>query len=418
MRGVVPSRRTVFEMRGPVRRAEALANLRFESTQLRVIRRHGREASERFACANEVAELTPRDRPGLREEVRRVPVAAALRCRFLGEGGHARPVPRLFAINICEELEGALVLGVEPHGLLEPLRAEVGVLVTCRPARPKHEREARLRRARRHRPEDLGLAGIERGHRARFNEQTFVQPCDLLRERIGGVCLPEHPLGLGGGEALDDARGAQEKATTPRAHLLVRRPQETRDVLLPGTVGGLNVGHATGSLGARPVTRREGSGVRRPRALVVSGIAQHIAELEKERRRARPLLRRLQLELDELLHHIQLAEIPVNPARRFQALDERRVELVGVLEVLERLHAGEELGLEHVPELQVVGGLCGVRLARLDALLELLDEPLPIADVLEMRKPFLQIHGFPRLRQPVSFDRKASPEPGEALRPS
>jgi len=56
--------------------------------------------------------------------------------------------------------------------------------------------------------------------------------------------------------------------------------------------------------------------------------------------------------------------------------------------------------------------------ARLDALLELLDEPLPIADVLEMRKPFLQIHGFPRLRQPVSFDRKASPEPGEALRPS
>jgi hypothetical protein len=97
----------------------------------------------------------------------------------------------------------------------------------------------------------------------------------------------------------------------------------------------------------------------------------------------------LELELEELLHHVELPEVPVDGPGRLEALGERGIELVRVLKVLERLHAREELALEHAPQLQVELRLRRVRSRRRDPLFELLDEALPVPDVLQIRKTLL-----------------------------
>ena len=98
-------------------------------------RRDLAEALEDRARADQVAELTPRDRAGLREEERRVAVLAGVRDRFFGEREDAIPVAALAAVRVAQVVERAFVLGIELDRLLEELRARVDVLVTRDPAR-------------------------------------------------------------------------------------------------------------------------------------------------------------------------------------------------------------------------------------------------------------------------------------------
>jgi len=153
-------------------------------------------------------------------------------------------------------------------------------------------------------------------------------------------------------------------------------------VLLPGGGLHLNVGEATAGFRVLPAGHAQASGVGRCGLLQVSLIREHVAKLEEQRARARAVGPCLQLELEELLDHVQLAQVPVDAASRGQALDQPRIELVRVLEVLQRFDAGQELRLQHPPELQVELRLDGVRRLRRDPFLELLGEALPVADVL------------------------------------
>src|SRR5262249_51701353 len=98
---------------------------------------------------------------------------------------------------------------------------------------------------------------------------------------------------------------------------------------------------------------RQRARVRRRRLVEVADVDQHVAELRDELRRVRSVGLRLQLQLEELLDHVQLPEVPVDEARRLEALDERGVQLVGVLEMLQRLDARQELAFEDATEAQV-----------------------------------------------------------------
>ena len=168
---------------------------------------------------------------------------------------------------------------------------------------------------------------------------------------------------------------------------------------LPRAALGLHVLEARARLGALAVARRERTRVRARRLVVVAEIAEHVAELDEQRGRLRSILVRAQLQLEELLHHVQLAERPVDRARRFEALCERWIQLVRVLEVLQRFHASEELLLENLTEAQMEARLRFVRALGLDSLFELFDEPLPVANNFELLQSILQVHGFPRLSQ-------------------
>src|SRR5262249_50277893 len=101
----------------------------------------------------------------------------------------------------------------------------------------------------------------------------------------------------------------------------------------------------------------------------------------------------LQLQLEELLNHVQLAEIPIDAARLRERFEERRVQLVGILEVLEGFDAREKLLLEHATELQVKRGLLRILTGPRNAAFELFDQRLPVSNVLEIRKTLRLLHG-------------------------
>ena len=128
--------------------------------------------------------------------------------------------------------------------------------------------------------------------------------------------------------------------------------------------------------------------------LEITGFAQHVPELDQELGCLRPLRRVLQLELQQPLDHVDLAEVPVDRARVLQRLQQRWVQLVGVLEVLERLDRLEELVLQDAPQLQVEGGLLRGVTRRGDALLQLLGQTLPISYRLELIQTLRKIHGL------------------------
>ena len=128
---------------GRRRARERLADLQLERAEDRVLGADLAEALEDRARADQVAELTPRDRPRLREEERRVAVLGRLRDRLFGEREHAIPVAALPPVGVAQVVERAFVLGIELDRLLEELRARVDVLVTRHPARSERERETR-----------------------------------------------------------------------------------------------------------------------------------------------------------------------------------------------------------------------------------------------------------------------------------
>jgi hypothetical protein len=351
--------------------------------------RQGAEPLERAARADQVAELTPRDGPCLREQERVVPVLGA-RGGLLGDRQDAIPVAPLLAVRLAQEEKRPLVVRVELERLLEEARAHVDVLVSEHPARAERQREPRARAHVGGLLEHLALRLLERIEAPVLGEQPFVQRRDLTIGAAGGVRARQQPLHLVGREAARDAGGAQEE---PRFRggvgRLVRAANQTGQVLLPGARLDLHVGEARARLRILATAHPEAARVRRRGLLVIAQIAEHIAQLQEKRAGVRPVGAGLQLELEQLLDHVQLAELPVHAARGLEALGQRRVELVGVLEVLERFDAGEELGLEDAPELQVKLRLLRAGRTSPDPFLQLLDEALPVADVLQVRKTLL-----------------------------
>ena len=142
---------------------------------------------------------------------------------------------------------------------------------------------------------------------------------------------------------------------------------------LPRTTLGLHVLEACACVSALAFARRERACVGARRFVVVAEIAEHVAELDEQCARLRPVLDRAQLQLEELLHHVQLPERPVDRSRGLQALGKRGVQLVGILEMLESFDAREEFLLEDLTESQMEARLRFVGTLRLDSLFELFD---------------------------------------------
>ena len=216
-----------------------------------------------------------------------------------------------------------------------------------------------------------------------------------LVRRIGLVGAAEEAFYVARREAPGHARGAHEQARSRRrVSGGIGLLDERGDVALPGAVVGLCIAEAGSRLLAVAAGGAEGTRVRRGRFLIVAGVGQDIAELEAERGSERPVLRGLELHLQELLDHVDLAEPPVDRARLLQRFDQRGVELERVLEVLQRLHGVEELVLQYAAEAEVIRRLDGrIALGR-DAFLQLLDQSLPVTNGLEMIQTLRKIHSF------------------------
>jgi hypothetical protein len=144
-------------------------------------------------------------------------------------------------------------------------------------------------------------------------------------------------------------------------------------VVVPGAGVDLEILESGACFGVIPRGRPERFGVGGRRLFPLSLVAKNVSELEQERACGFPVGGGLQLQLEELLDHVQLSETPVDVARRLEAFGQRRIELVGILKMLESFDARQELPLENSPELQVEAGFLGGRSRRGDALLELLD---------------------------------------------
>ncbi|MFT3771955.1 MAG: hypothetical protein QM820_41645 [Minicystis sp.] len=283
--------------------------------------------------------------------------------------------------------------------LFEELRADLRVLVARRPAHAVAERGVAARGARERR-EDAPLRLDDRLRAILLDEELFEERGGRLVRRIGPVRAGQEPLDLGRGEPLGDARRPQVE---PRA----RRPRgafglldQRREVRLEAALVDLRVAEPGARVLALAAGGAERLRVGGGRLLPVAGVAEHVAELDEQLGRHGLLLGVLQLQLEELLHHVDLAEAPVDVASLAQRVEQRRVELVRVLEVLQRAHRVEELVLEHAAELQVIRRLRRGVGIRGNAALQLLGEPLPIVNRLEMIQTLRKIHSYFGLGQP------------------
>ena len=86
----------------------------------------------------------------------------------------------------------------------------------------------------------------------------------------------------------------------------------------------------------------------------------------------------LQLKLEQLLNHVQLAELPVDGSRFRQGVEQRRVQLVSILEMLERTHALQKLRVQNATQSEMQIRLRRGVLARRYALLQGFDDALPV----------------------------------------
>ena len=195
---------------------ELLADLCLEGEEHRMLRLDVTEPLEHRSCADQIAELTPRDRAGLREKERRVAVLAGMRDRLFGEREHAIPVAAFATVGVAQVVERALVLGIELDRLLEELRAGVDVLMTRDPARPEDVSQPRAALPVLLALEDLRLESLELIELAPLAHHALEERCGLLRRRICGVRALQHVEEIVRREAARDARGAQEEAALRR----------------------------------------------------------------------------------------------------------------------------------------------------------------------------------------------------------
>src|SRR5690606_5747126 len=107
-------------------------------------------------------------------------------------------------------------------------------------------------------------------------------------------------------------------------------------------------------------------------------VEQHVPELAVQAGGARRITGGLELQLQQLLDHVELAELPVDAARFGQRVDQARVQLVGVLEVLERFDALKEARVEKTPQSKVKLRLSRRLLGTGQSLFERLGEAVPV----------------------------------------
>ena len=162
-----------------------------------------------------------------------------------------------------------------------------------------------------------------------------------FERRVGAIRLLEEPFDFWSGANRRAMRAARRKRRDRSAGLIASPAcfAKRSDVRLPRAALGLDVLEARARLLVRAAAGSDGLRVGAGRLVVVPLVLEHVAELEEEAAGAQVVLHALELELAELLDHVQLPEVPVDRAGVLERLDERGIQLVGVLEVLERLHA-------------------------------------------------------------------------------
>ena len=261
---------------------QGLADLGLEGAQLRVLGRNGAQALERQARTDQVAELPPRDRARLGEQEGAVAVLDARR-RFLGEIEHAGPVARLLAVGLAQEEERALVLRIEPQRLFEEPRAHFEVLVAKHPARPERERQVPARLGAGRLLQGLVLRLLERVEPALLGEEPLVESGHLLVDGVRRVRARQQRLGIVGGKAPGDPRGAQESPRLDGAVArVVRRARQGLEVLLGGLGLDLRVFQAGARLGVLAAAGAQGASVRCRRLFPVPLVAQDVAQLDQK----------------------------------------------------------------------------------------------------------------------------------------
>src|SRR5690606_3353110 len=275
------------------------------------------------------------------------------------------------------------------QALFHELDAELGVLVPERPARPEVAGKRRALRGRLRALQRFALRLEDDVRTLLLDEQSLVERRDVPVRRIRSIRARENPFDLLRSEPPGDARCTEEEsALRASAGSLVCLPEQRRDTLFPLPRTELGVEEALRQIGIT-VRELDGSRVVLGGPLVIPHVEEHVAELGEQRHARRRVLRVLELKLEELLHHVELAELPVDGSGLAQGGGVRGVELVSVLEVLQGAHALQETRVEEPSEAQVVLGFLVGLLGRDDALLERLDDPIPVVQALKLLKSLL-----------------------------
>ncbi len=95
------------------------------------------------------------------------------------------------------------------------------------------------------------------------------------------------------------------------------------------------------------------------------------------------------MKLQELLHHAELAEFPVDAPRVRQRFAQGWIQLEGVLEMLQRFDALKKLRMQDAPQAEVQVRLDGGVLSARDGLLDRFGEARPIVMTLEVVQSLL-----------------------------
>jgi len=119
-----------------------------------------------------------------------------------------------------------------------------------------------------------------------------------------------------------------------------------------------------------------------------------IGQLDQQRRSLRTFTDCLEFDLEQSLHHVCLANIPIHEPRCSKRFHERRVQVERVLEMRESLEAQQELLIKKTPQTQMAVCLRDrVRLAG-KLFFQLVRKSLPIMYCFEMIQTLRKIHGF------------------------
>src|SRR5262249_1180425 len=145
--------------------------------------------------------------------------------------------------------------------------------------------------------------------------------------------------------------------------------EKRRDTILPIRLAHLDVVKELAGLRRLALRGLERLGVRLHGAIPIPEVAVNVSELNVQPARRRPVAA-LELQLEQLLNHVELAELPVDASSLGERFDERRIQLERILKVLQRFHALQKPPVEQSSQPKVILRLLGGVLRGRDALLE------------------------------------------------
>ncbi len=348
------------------------------------------EPLEEFARADQIAALTPGHQPARSEQIARRRRYARAIGQLVRQADHTFPVRAPHANGVFQERERRLATRIEAQRLLQELTADFQVLMAERPACAEAKRRVRLGLGSFDSLERFTLCLENRLRALRVDQQTFVQRRRSGIGRIDRVRLRQNSLVFARREATSDARCAQEDlCTIDRRGCRMRVTQQGGDALLPFIRPDLRVEQALAdisrlSFGVLQCLRVSFCG-----ALVLAHVTKDVAEFAEQRALHARVRSALQLQLQQLLHHVELAQLPINRTRFTQRVEQRRIELVRVLKVLQRSHALQELDVQHAAEPQMNVRLQRRVLGRSQALLQCFDDAVPVVVALKLFQTLL-----------------------------